>query len=77
MAYLDAPNSSAALRARRVFACALWLLAPLLVWAADFPHERSDLPVNPAVTWGRLDNGLRYALLPNAEPQGRISVRLA
>ncbi|HQY05636.1 MAG TPA: insulinase family protein [Lacunisphaera sp.] len=77
MAYLDAPNSSAALRARRVYACALWLLAPLLVWAADFPHESSDLPVNPAVTWGRLDNGLRYALLPNAEPQGRISVRLA
>ena len=58
-------------------ALALLLLTPLLAGAADFAHETSDLPVDPAVTWGRLDNGLRYALLPNAEPRGRISVRLA
>jgi zinc protease len=52
-------------------------LAPVLALAADFPHETSDLPPDPAVTWGRLDNGLRYALRHNAEPRGRISARLA
>ncbi len=58
-------------------AFATLLLAPLLALAADFPHQTSDLPVDPAVTWGRLDNGLRYALRHNAEPRGRISARLA
>jgi zinc protease len=59
------------------FALAL-LLAPLAAaTAADFPHQESDLPADPAVQWGRLDNGLRYALLRNAEPKGRISARLA
>jgi zinc protease len=53
------------------------LLAPLLAFAGNFPHEDSDLPVDPAVTWGRLENGLRYALRHNAEPRGRISARLA
>ncbi len=53
------------------------LLAPVLALAADFPHQISDLPSDPAVTWGRLDNGLRYALRHNAEPRGRISARLA
>ena len=53
------------------------LLAPLLVFAADFPHETSDLPADPGVIWGRLDNGLRYALQHNPEPRGRVSARLA
>lgn len=52
------------------------LLAPLLAFAGDFAHETSDLPVDPAVTWGRLPNGLRYALRHNAEPRGRVSARL-
>jgi len=52
-------------------------VAPLLAIAADFAHETSDLPVDPAIHWGRLDNGLRYALLHNAEPKGRVSARLA
>lgn len=49
---------------------------PLSAPAADWPHAKSDIPVDPAVTWGRLDNGLRYAILPNAEPKDRVSVRL-
>ena len=52
-------------------------VAPLLVFAADFAHQTSDLPVDPAIHWGRLDNGLRYALLHNTEPKGRVSARLA
>ncbi len=55
---------------------ALGVGAPLAC-SADFAHETSDLPVDPAVTWGRLPNGLRYALRHNAEPRGRISARLA
>src|SRR6188768_2063236 len=51
-------------------------LAPLALLAADFPHQTSDLPVDPAIHWGKLDNGLRYALLKNTEPKGRISARL-
>src|SRR5688572_14391512 len=51
-------------------------LAPLALLAADFPHQTSDLPVDPAIQWGKLDNGLKYALLKNAEPKGRVSARL-
>lgn len=57
-------------------AFALSLFAPLAVAAANFPHDGSDLPVDPAVRWGRLDNGLRYAILANKEPKGRASLRL-
>lgn len=57
---------------------ALASLAQLLP-AADpipLPQENSDIPADPAVTWGLLDNGLRYAILPNSEPQNRVSMRL-
>jgi zinc protease len=53
------------------------LLVPLFALAAGFPHQESDLPPDPAVRWGRLDNGLHYAILPNPEPRGRASLRLA
>lgn len=39
-------------------------------------QESSDIPTDEAVTWGVLDNGLRYAILPNAEPPNRVSLRL-
>ena len=38
--------------------------------------ENSDIPTDPAVTWGVLDCGMRYAILPNPEPKGRLSLRL-
>ena len=53
------------------------LLAPVLAFAADFAYQASDVPVDPGVTWGRLPNGLRYAILHNQEPKGRVSLRLA
>lgn len=58
-------------------AVALLILVPFHGLAADFPHQTSDLPADPGIRWGKLDNGLRYALLRNAEPKGRISARLA
>jgi zinc protease len=44
--------------------------------APPFPHEKSDLKPDPAVTFGKLPNGLRYAILPNHEPRTRASLRL-
>jgi len=39
-------------------------------------HVGSDLPPDPQVHFGALTNGLRFAILPNAEPPGRVSLRL-
>ena len=41
-----------------------------------WPHERSDLTPDPSVRFGRLDNGFRYALIPNAKPEDRVCVYL-
>ncbi|MCC5838783.1 MAG: insulinase family protein [Opitutales bacterium] len=41
-----------------------------------FAHERSDLEADPAVHFGTLENGLRYAILQHNEPPRRISLRL-
>ena len=52
---------------------------PRLLTAADaipLPQEGSDIPADPAVKWGVLKNGLRYAILPNTEPPNRVSMRL-
>jgi zinc protease len=40
-----------------------------------WPHSDSDIPPDPAVIWGALPNGMRYALLPNNTPPDRISMR--
>lgn len=44
--------------------------------AIPLPQENSDIAADPAVKWGILENGLRYVLLPNAEPPNRVSMRL-
>jgi zinc protease len=43
---------------------------------APWPEIQSDMPPDPAVTWGVLPNGVRYAVRHNAEPKGRVSLRL-
>jgi zinc protease len=54
------------------------ILAPLLPAAPPrpFAHVESDLSPDPAIVFGVLDNGLRYAVLPHQEPPGRVSLRL-
>ncbi|MGI8605216.1 MAG: M16 family metallopeptidase [Verrucomicrobiales bacterium] len=47
-----------------------------LVESTRWPHVGSDLRPDGKVTWGALANGLRFALLPNDEPPGRLSLRL-
>lgn len=41
-----------------------------------WPHEISDLQPDPALHFGRLPNGFRYVVLPNAEPRHRVSMHL-
>ncbi len=53
---------------------ALLALAPLC--AAAWPHEASDLPPHPDARFGTLPNGLRYVVLPNAEPRDHVALRL-
>jgi zinc protease len=39
-------------------------------------HEKSDLPLHPALVTGTLENGIRYAILPHSTPKNRISLHL-
>lgn len=41
-----------------------------------WPQARSDMAPDPAVTFGTLPNGLRYAIMRNATPPGQVSMRL-
>ena len=36
----------------------------------------SDLPSDPSITYGVMENGLSYALMENSEPEKRVAVRL-
>jgi zinc protease len=44
--------------------------------AAPFAQSESDLHPDPAATFGTLANGIRYVVMPNHEPKGRVSLRL-
>ena len=59
-------------------AFALLAIAPSILNAGhdEWAHLESNVAVDSAVTFGTLENGMRYAILPNAEPPGRISLRL-
>ncbi|MBD3832615.1 M16 family metallopeptidase [Brevundimonas bullata] len=46
--------------------------APSQAWA----QAASDIPADPAVRFGVLPNGMRYAILKNATPPGQASLRL-
>jgi zinc protease len=50
---------------------AVSLAAPAPAW----PQNKSDLPPDPAIRFGALPNGMRYALMKNATPSGQISIR--
>ncbi len=52
------------------------LFAAGLQAAIPFAHDSSDLKPDPAVRYGALPNGLRYAVRANAEPKQRASFRL-
>ena len=41
-----------------------------------WPHEKSELAPDPAIRFGRLDNGFQYVLMENNRPEDRVSVHL-
>ena len=43
---------------------------------AQWPQDQSDLRPDASIRFGALPNGLRYVVMPNAEPPGRASLRL-
>ncbi len=64
----------------RVFAgllCALSLVVTPAAAQAPWPHAASDIAPDPAVRWGVLPNGMRYALLHNQLPPGAVSIRFS
>ena len=63
---------------RRALALAgvLWFSVAALHGSIPFPHDQSDLKPEPGVRFGKLPNGLRYAVMANSEPKGRASLRL-
>ena len=44
--------------------------------STGWPQDQSDLPVDERLSWGTLKNGLRYVIMPNQEPPGRMSLQL-
>lgn len=44
---------------------------------AVFAHDASDLPADPAVRYGQLENGMRYAILQNDTPSNTAVLRMA
>ncbi|MCE9520823.1 MAG: insulinase family protein [Alphaproteobacteria bacterium] len=43
---------------------------------AYWPHEASDLKPDPAIRYGVLANGMRYAIMRNAQPAGTVSLKI-
>jgi zinc protease len=62
------------LRTSFVAFAAILVSLTVRVAAADPPLPASQLAVDPAVIWGRLDNGLRYALMTNSQPKETVSL---
>ncbi len=56
-------------------------LSPLAAASAfqgeGFAHDRSDIPADASVRYGELDNGMRYAIMPNDTPPNTASIRMA
>src|SRR5262245_5714330 len=60
---------------------ALVLAAPVSAQVAKpkprWPHLASDIAPDPAVKYGVLPNGMRYALMKNQLPPGAVSIRFS
>ncbi len=52
------------------------LQAASKVTARAWPHELSDIKPDARVTWGKLENGLRYAIMPTKTAPTRGSLRM-
>lgn len=52
-------------------------LAASALQGDGFAHDRSDIPADPGVRYGQLENGLRYAIMVNDTPPDTASIRMA
>jgi zinc protease len=43
---------------------------------AVWPQSASDLKPDPAILFGSMPNGMRYAIVKNATPAGQVALRL-
>src|SRR5262249_15158468 len=50
--------------------------APRAHPAGEWPQAHSDLKADPAIRFGALPNGMRYAIMRNQTPPGQVSMRL-
>lgn len=50
--------------------------APFSPALADWPHSISNITPDPRVKFGRLNNGLRYAILPVPDENGTVSIQM-
>lgn len=48
----------------------------VVVPAALWPHDESDIPPDPNVRFGSLDNGMRYMIMSHADPPGKLFLQL-
>jgi len=67
--------------ARRLLLVLLLLVVPATAQrvagaARAWEHASSDVPSNPRIHFGELENGLRYVWMANSEPRQRCYVRL-
>ena len=49
---------------------------PFSPYVSDWPHSQSDITPDPRVKYGRLQNGLRYAILPVPDGKGVVSIQM-
>lgn len=49
---------------------------PELCFSTQWPHEKSNLTADPAISYGRLGNGMRYAIMKNDLPKNRVALHL-
>jgi zinc protease len=65
---------------RSLIAASFLVLLVVLVAPADargrWPHEGSDLKPDATIKFGELPNGFRYAIKPNRNPEGTVTLRL-
>jgi zinc protease len=72
---------SKGLLSRAAFAALLLMSVSATAWhalAADapvWPQAKTDLPADPAIRFGTLPNGMRYAIQKNATPKEEVSFR--
>ena len=55
----------------------LTLLAAQDSQPAVWPQSASDLKPDPAILFGSMPNGMRYAIVKNATPPGQVALRLS